>query len=433
MSVTTRRLRRVAAMLSIAVIAAGASAACGDDKDNSSSSGSKPDKLVVDTFGEFGYDDLVKEYTQKTGIKVELRKTAQLNDFRPKLVRYLATGRGAGDVVGLEEGVINEFKTNPSNWVDLSKYVPDHSADFLPWKYELGKAPDGRLMGLPTDVGSLSVAYRTDLFKAAGLPTDPTEVGALWPTWDKFIETAKTYQQKSGKAFLDTVTSVDNAVLFQQEGADLFYDKDDKLIADSSPAVKKAWDQALAIADAGITAKTQSFSPEWNAGFKQGTFAVTMAPAWMLANIKQNSGQENSGKWNLAAVPGGGGNWGGSWLAVPSQSKYPEEAAKLAEFLTNATSQVAAFKKAGCLPTNLKALQDPAFTGYTDPYFSNAPTGKIFGETVTKIKPTHLGPKHQAVKEQALEPALRAYEAGQLSKDAAWKKFTEDAAVQGKF
>ena len=78
-----------------------------------------PTKLMVDTFGEFGYDELVKQYEQKTGIKVELRKTAQLGDYRPKLVRYLATGKGAGDVVALEEGIINEFKINPDNWVDL--------------------------------------------------------------------------------------------------------------------------------------------------------------------------------------------------------------------------------------------------------------------------------------------------------------------------
>lgn len=433
MSVTTRRLRRLAAVLSIAVIAAGASAACGDDEDGTSSSSEKPDKLIVDTFGEFGYEDLVKQYEAETGIKVELRKVAQLNDFRPKLVRYLATGRGAGDVVGLEEGVLNEFKTNPANWLDLSKYIDDHSKDFLPWKYDLGKAADGRLIGLPTDVGSLSVAYRTDLFQAAGLPTDPAEVGALWPTWDKFIETGKKYKDATGKGFIDSVTAVENAVMFQQNGQDIFYDKEDNIIADQSPVVKAAWDQAIAIADAGISAKTQTWSPEWSAGFKQGTFAVTFAPSWMLGIIQENSGAENSGKWNIAAVPGGAGNWGGSWVAVPSQSKYPEAAAKLAEWLTSASSQVAAFKKSGPLPTNLKALEDPAFTGFTNEYFSNAPTGKIFGESVAQIQPVHLGPKHQAIKENAFEPALRAYESGQLSKDAAWKKFLEDAAVQGKF
>src|SRR5262245_29815570 len=148
MSVTKHRLRKAAAVALVGAVALGAAAACKSDKPTTPNA--KPDKLVVDTFGEFGYDDLVKQYEKDTGIKVELRKTAQLGDYRPKLVRYLATGQGAGDVVGLEEGIINEFKINPANWVDLKPYVGDLSSQYLGWKYELGKAADGKLIGLPT-------------------------------------------------------------------------------------------------------------------------------------------------------------------------------------------------------------------------------------------------------------------------------------------
>ncbi|GAA4458984.1 ABC transporter substrate-binding protein [Phytohabitans houttuyneae] len=431
MSVSTRRRYAAVALATVAALAT--TAACGDDSEGGSSSSAKPDKLVVDTFGEAGYEDLVKQYEQQTGIKVELRKVAQLNEFRPRVVRSLATGKGAADVIMLEEGILNEFKLNPNNWVDLAPLVGDLSKDYLSWKYELGKAPDGRLMGLPTDVGSLGICYRTDLFKAANLPTARDEVSALWPTWEKFIETGQKYKQASGKAFVDSATMAVNGVMFQQKGADLFYDKENNNIADKSPAVKSAWDQAIALADAGITAKITTWSPEWNAGFKQGTFAATACPSWMLGIVETNSGPENSGKWDLAAVPGGAGNWGGSWLGVPTQSKHQAEAAKLAAFLTNTAGQVAAFKKSGPLPTNLKALEDPSFTSFTNKYFSDAPTGKIFGESVKEIVPTHLGPKHQAIKENAMEPALRAYETGQTTKEKAWEQFTKDAATQGAF
>jgi cellobiose transport system substrate-binding protein len=432
MSVSTRR-QRYAAVALATVAALATTTACGDDNEGGGTSGAKPDKLVVDTFGEAGYEDLVKQYEQQTGIKVELRKVAQLNEFRPRVVRSLATGKGAADVVMLEEGILNEFKLNPTNWVDMAPLVGDLSKDYLSWKYELGKAPDGRLMGLPTDVGSLGICYRTDLFKAAGLPTERDKVSELWPTWDKFIETGKTYKSKTGKGFVDSATMAVNAVMFQQKGADLFFDKENNMIADKSPAVKAAWDQAIALADNGITAKITTWSPEWNAGFKQGTFAATACPSWMLGIVETNSGPENAGKWDLAAVPGGAGNWGGSWLGVPTQGKHHAEAAKLAAFLTNTAGQVAAFKKSGPLPTNLKALEDPSFTSFTNKYFSDAPTGKIFGESVQAIVPTHLGPKHQAVKENAMEPALRAYETGQASLTEAWEQFTKDAATQGSF
>lgn len=430
MSVTTRRLPAVAAAALAAVTVLGAAAACGED--TPTQSGAKPEKLVVDTFGEFGYDELVKQYEQQTGIKIELRKTAQLNDYRPKLVRYLATGKGAADVIALEEGILNEFKSNPANWVDLTPLVADHSKDYLQWKYELGKAPDGRLLGLPTDVGSLAVCYRRDLFQAAGLPVERDAVSKLWQTWDEFIAVGQRYRTATGKPMLDSVTTAAGAVMFQV-GGDLFYDNENNIVADKSTAVKQAWDTSIKVVDANITAKVRTWSKEWEAGFKNGSFAVTFCPSWMLGIVEGNSGPENKGKWDVAAVPGGSGNWGGSWLAVPAQSRYQKEAAKLAEFLTNASSQVAAFKLKGPLPTNLQALQNPDFQSYTNAYFNNAPTGKIFGESVSKIEPIHLGPKHQAVRERAMEPALQAYEAGQTSAQAAWDQFIKDSAIQGAF
>jgi cellobiose transport system substrate-binding protein len=436
-------MRKAAAVALVGAVALGAAAACKGEE--TPAAGTKPDKLVVDTFGEFGYDDLVKAYEQQTGIKVELRKTAQLGDYRPKLVRYLATGKGAGDVVGLEEGIINEFKINPANWVDLSKYVGDKSADYLPWKYELGKSPDGKLIGLPTDVGSLAVCYRKDLLEAAGFTGDRDAIGKLWPDWNAFIEIGKQYRAKTGKALLDSVTTAASAIIFQV-GGDSFYDKDnnlytagsdasklENLVAASSPAVKTAWETSLKLVDANVTAKVRTWSPEWSAGFKNGTFAATLCPSWMTGIVEGNSGKENSGKWDVAAVPGGGGNWGGSWLSVPTQSKFPEEAAKLAAFLTNAQSQVAAFKLKGPLPTNLTALQNPDFQAYQNAYFNNAPTGKIFGGSVANIKPLTLGPKHGAVKERALEPALQSYEGGQVDAATAWKNFLEAVPSQGAY
>ncbi len=445
MSVTMRRLRQAAAVAIAAVTVLGAAAACGDDKP--AATGEKPAKLVLDTFGEFGYEDLITQFKAQTGIEVELRKTGDLGDYRNKLVRSLATGRDLPDVAALEEGIINEFKLNPANWVDLTQYAPNgKSGEYLSWKWELGKAGD-KLIGYPTDVGSLAVCYRRDLFEAAGLPSERDQVSALWPTWDQFIATGQRYKTATGKGMLDSITSATNAVLFQSTG-DLFYDKDDnlyvagtapadrapeKLVAANSPGVKAAWDTAIKINNAGITAKTQTWSPEWSAGFKQGTFASTFCPSWMLGIVKGNSGDGNSGKWDVAAVPGGSGNWGGSWLAVPSASKYPAEAAQLADFLTNSTSQVAAFKKSGPLPTNLTALQSSDFTGYTDPYFNNAPTAKTFGESVKNIQPLHLGPRHGSVKEKAFEAALNAVQAGNKTPDQAWAQFLNDVPAQGAF
>jgi len=445
MSVTKRRLHQAAAVAVAALTALSVTAGC--NKSNTPQSNEKPAKLVVDTFGEFGYEQLVKDYEAQTGIKVELRKTANLTDYRGKLVRYLASRKGSGDVVALEEGIVNEFKLNPANWVNLADYMPASKAgEYLQWKWDLGKTNDGQLIGVPTDAGGLGFCYRRDLLEAAGLPTERDKVSELWPTWDALIEVGKTYRQKTGKGLVDSAASVSNAVMFQgQPGQPIFYDNEDNLytpgaeqkpenlIAAKSPVVKAAWDTAVKMIEANILAKTPTWSPEWSAGFKNGAFAVTACPGWMLGIVEGNSGKENAGKWDLAAVPGGGGNWGGSWLAVPTQSKYQVEAAKLADFLTNAQSQVKAFKAKGPIPTNKVALASPEFTGYTNPYFNNAPTAKIFGDTISKIQPIHLGPRHGTVKERAFEGALNALMTGQVDKNKAWEQFLADVPTQGSY
>ena len=91
MSVTMRRLRQAAAVAIAAVTVLGAAAACGDDKP--AATGEKPAKLVLDTFGEFGYEDLVTQYKTADRHRGRATQDGDLGDYRNKLVRYLATGR----------------------------------------------------------------------------------------------------------------------------------------------------------------------------------------------------------------------------------------------------------------------------------------------------------------------------------------------------
>jgi DNA-binding Lrp family transcriptional regulator len=75
-----------------------------------------------------------------------------------------------------------------------------------------------------------------------------------------------------------------------------------------------------------------------------------LAPGWMLGVIEGNSAGVTG--WDIADVfPGGAGNWGGSFLTVPAQSKHAEEAKKLAAWLTAPEQQIAAYKSKGTFPS----------------------------------------------------------------------------------
>ena len=433
MHIPSRRLIGSAALLATVALS---TAACGGNDGGAGSAGKEKITLRVSTFGKFGYTDLYKQY-MKDHPNVTVVETAEgdLGKYNTQLIQRIAAGSGAGDVVALEEGQIVNFVQSADKFVNLQDYGSnDLKGNFLPWKYANATTADGKTtIGLGTDVGGLAMCYRRDLFQKAGLPTDRTEVAKLWPTWDDYIATGKRYEAgiKDPKShFVDSATNTYNSILMQSSDH-TYFDRDEKLVIDSNPGVKAAWDESLKMVDSGLSAKLKSFSPEWNAGFKSGSFATLACPAWMTGYIKDQAGAENSGKWDITTVPGGGGNWGGSWLGVPKQSKHQKEAVELAKFLTSGSSQLAAFKAVGNLPSNPTLYTDPALKDATNEYFNNAPVGELFVAGAANLKPVFLGAKNQPVRD-AVENAMRSVEGGQRSAADGWKEAVSGAQKAAK-
>jgi len=126
--------------------------------------------LRVSLFGDFGYHDLYKQYEAShpgVTIKEEIQSYA---DHHTQLAQHLATGAGAADVEAIEVGSIPLYTAQPQNLVDLRKYGADAmKSRWLPWKYQQAVGKGGAVVGLGTDVGSLAVCYRKDLFAKAGV------------------------------------------------------------------------------------------------------------------------------------------------------------------------------------------------------------------------------------------------------------------------
>lgn len=424
--------RRLAAVALIATTALLGTAACGGGDDKPAADG--PITLTVDVFGQFGYDDLYKEYmASHPNVKIVERGTgSNLDEYSPKLTQWLAAGKGAGDIVAIEEGLLVEYKANPQNFVNLLDHgAADLKGNFLDWKWNQGLTADGKqLIGLGTDVGGMAMCYRKDLFAKAGLPTDRDAVSKLWPTWQDYIKVGEQFKAKNtGASFLDGATNTFNTVLLQAAGNTTgysYYDTSNNLVVDSNPAVKQAYDTTVDIIDSGLSGKYGSWSEEWVSAFKQSKFATIACPAWMTGVIEGNAGPAAKGKWDIAQIPGDGGNWGGSFLAVPKQSKHQAEAIELAKFLTSAKGQIGAFKAKGPLPSSPQALEDPAIVDSKNAYFSDAPVGKIFAEGAKSLKPVYMGPKNQAVRTE-VENAVRTVELGQRNPEQGWTDAVNNA------
>jgi len=427
MSVTSRRWRTLAAAAAVAGLVLGA-AACSKDPAKTTHG---PITIKVQTFGNFGYGKAVEDWNAShTDIKIDHQKMGELRDFAPQLAQWLAAGAGAGDVVGLEEGQLLGYIKNHQGFLNLFDVGgKELEKTYVSWKWERGLADDGKfLLGLGTDVGGTALCYRRDLFEKAHLPTDREAVAQLIPTWDAYVSVGKQFAAaNTGAKWLDSATSIMQPYIMQQ-GSSWNFDASDKFIGDTNPTVRKAWDLGLQMAAEGLTAKLARWSPDWDAAFKNSAFATVFCPAWMTEGvIKPRAGDGNTGKWDVATMPGGVGNWGGSYLAVPKQTTHPKEAYQVAKYLTSKEGHLAAFKEAAAMPSDVAALDDPAFANSTSAYFNNAPIGKIFAASVKGVKPMVLGSKHQQIWETICEPAMQSAEQGKATSDAAWVKWVGEA------
>ncbi|WP_083660988.1 ABC transporter substrate-binding protein [Actinophytocola xanthii] len=414
----------------IALVAAAGLTACGDD---GGSAGSGSDggqiELTIGTFTEFGYEDLLKEYEDlNPNIKITHHKTGQGGPYHQQLLTKLAANSGLEDVVAIEEGHLPDVLDKPHLFNNLADIGPSDVKPerWLDWKYEAGTAKDGTWVGYGTDIGPLAMCYRKDLLEAAGLPSDPEAVKPLFESWESYFEAGDTYVEKTGKAWFDSTSQIFNAM---QNQLDVGYvDEDNKLTLESNQDIRDNWDQVTAAGNRGQTAKLVAFSPEWNNGFKQGAFATKTCPSWMLGVVKEQAGPENAGKWAVTdAFPGGGGNWGGSFLAVPKQSQHPKEAAELAAWLTAPEQQIKAFQKTGNFPSQVDALEEPQLLDFTNDYFGNVKVGTLFAAQAQKVEKAQFkGPGDGKIQENATSPALQAVEKGKSPEDG-WEQAVEAA------
>jgi cellobiose transport system substrate-binding protein len=381
-------------------------------------------QLTIAFWGDFGLDELEKQYeAANTNVDIVLN-TGEYNAQHDALQQALLAGSGAADIAAIDEGKIVQFRSQADKFVNLlDKGAGSREGDYLDWKWDQAKSADGKVIGLGTDIGGLAMCYRTDLFAAAGLPTEREAVSALWPTWDQFFSVGQQYVAAAGgKKFVDNATNLYNPILGQQTVG--HFDSSENLKLEGGP--KTAFDLSIKAIDLGLSANLGSFSPEWNAGFVDGNFAVLACPAWMLGHIKNTAGDANKGKWDIAAIPGGGGNWGGSFLTVPAQGKNVDEAYKFIDWVTQPAQQLAIFQKVGNMPSQPGMFKDPALLDFKNDYFNNAPVGQIFTKTAEGLKPQYLGKKNNEVR-VAIENVLNSRQGGTITSEAAWAKAVEEA------
>jgi cellobiose transport system substrate-binding protein len=365
--------------------------------------------LKVETFGDVIQPALVADYRKlHPEIKLSIKKSdLDALNGTSLYTQCAAGGAGNPDIAAVEISYSGYWRSYPQCFTDLrtlrtsvgNKSATELKKDYLPWRWEQGVGYNDSVIGIPTDVGGLEVAYRWDLFKAKGLPYKRADVSKAWTTWPKFIEFGKKYMAKVSAAdkkknigFMDNVATIYAAMMNQ--GTMKYYKNNGsdagQLVFKTNPQVKLAFNTTIDAGKAGIGTRIGQFSSDWNVGMTKGTFAVMLAPAWMMDYIKGQA-PSTKGKWDIADIPGGGGNQGGSQLTIPKGAVHKQEAWDFISWYLAPAQQLKVFQIYGLFPSTPSLYTDPDLVGFKDPFFNNAPTGAIYADGVKKLKPIFEG------------------------------------------
>ncbi len=275
-------------------------------------------------------------------------------DYKASLLTMIASGTEP-DVFYVDGGYFQEFAKN-----DVLMALDDEMAktgtkkeDFIPsllneFSY------NGKIYGIPKDFNTLGLFYNKDMFAKAGIP-EPTD---SW-TWDDLKSAAAKLTDLSDtkKPIYGLGVPADAGrfpiFVFQAGGQIMTPDFSDTLL-DAQPAI-----------DAGVfytsfrKDKTGAIPADVGEGwqgtvFGKGQFGMVYEGGWLIPYLAQQFPNIKYGVVLPPSGPKGPGNliFSVSW-SVSKNTKNPDAAWKVVDFLTNAESQQTVLESGFALPTRL--------------------------------------------------------------------------------
>ncbi|MFC0628399.1 ABC transporter substrate-binding protein [Kribbella deserti] len=339
-------------------------------------------------------------------------------DFKQKLITTFSGGTNIPDITGLKGEDIAAFLPQAERFVDLNTLgAGDVIGNYLEWKVKQATTLDGKLLGLPIDIGPTALFYREDVFAKGGLPSDPAKVAAELGTWEDYLAAGLELKKANPKALIVS-DAADLYSLIVGQGKDRYIDKDNKFIGDGDH-IKRAWDLATKAITTKVDARTAGGSPDWNAGLDQGTVPSIIGAAWLSLDLKA-AAKTSAGKWRLAATPDGPANYGGSFLAITKQAADPAKAFEVIKYLLSPDNQAKAYADATIFPA-APAAYEKAQLKAADPFFGGQVPIEVFGPAAKDIPVAYEAPADAALA-AAYGDALKTVQVGKKTPDQGWQE-----------
>lgn len=412
--------------------------ACGNDSQTA-----KVDTDTANAKGEivfWGWGNGIKETIAafekaNPDITVSYSSQGTAADTATGLQNAIAAGKGAPDVVMLEDATVPQFVVDGSV-IDLAQFGAEKlESDYAagPWAKML---QDGKPYALPIDSSPEVFFYNKATFDKAGVD------GEAIKTWDDYYEAAKKVRALGGDYYI--TNSIDyqpflaqawqsGAQPFKVDGENITINMNDEGMQRYVEFQQKLIDEDL------INPKITNWTDDWYRSLGDGTTATLSIGAWMPTDLETGAAG-GKGNWRVAQLP----QWtegdtasaedGGSSLAITSQSKNTAAAYKFIEYLTHGDG-AKIMADHGTFPATKKLLEDPDFLSKKSEYFGGQEVNKVLAEAAErKVSKFQYLPYNPYAQSKYGDDVVPAFQSKMTLKDALTKyatTLTEYGTKQG--
>lgn len=363
-----------------------------------------------DTEDTKAIEEIIKKYEQETGIEV--------NEIVVPDAKYYETldtriaGNQAPDLIRVKYQVMGKY-IQAGTFEELDEYLPSDMKSNMMEAFSAAVQKEGKYYAVPWHTDTNAILYNKKYFEQAGVEA-PSKIEDAW-TWEEFLDTAKTLQEKSDAKYGFGIRWFNNASyrvlpFLYMNGGQMVNDEYTKGCMSDPKSIEfldyiKSWN------DEGIIPNISPNSSENHDDlFINGTTAMSITGNYMMAAFDTQM-KDDYGVTFMPQVDGKtSSDLGGSGLAVNSKSEKKQEAINLLISFIEKENMAYFCGKAGFLPVRNDISVDDLN------YESNSDKMEIFIEQVSRMDK----------KMAELETSSNFAEMGRLLSDSIEKLMLED-------
>ncbi|HEY8347048.1 MAG TPA: ABC transporter substrate-binding protein [Symbiobacteriaceae bacterium] len=254
------------------------------------------------------------------------------------------------------------------DWIDKGLAIPldDYIAaegvnldDFEPSLLK-GFQHGGKTYGLPKGYSTLGLFYNKEMLEAAGVSV-PT-------TWDELREAARALTKDGVMGLAISADHARFVPFIYMNGGKLFNEDKTEAYFNSPEAVAAAEFYVGLVTKDKVAATPKALGAEWAGdALAKGKAAMVLEGHWMIPFLQEAAPNLKYGVAELPAGPKGKSNFVFTVAyAVSKDSKHPDAAFKLVNYLTSEEAQRQQIRLGLELPSRIAVASDPFFDGKED-------------------------------------------------------------------